>query len=578
MKNQYPSVYTFLLLTFLYLPSCTVSTESSTATTDTRFGKVISAKDAMVVCAHPEATKVGVNILQKGGNAIDAMVGTHFALAVVFPSAGNIGGGGFMVFRQENGSTHTLDFREKAPEAAHRTMYQNEEGEVIEGLSLYGHLAAGVPGSVDGVLRAHKRFGKLSLRELLEPAIQLAEKGFPITEQQAQNFNHNRESFLQYNPASPDIPLVKAGQWQAGDILKQEALATTLLRIQEQGRAGFYEGETARLLVAEMQRGGGIISSEDLRTYESIWRDPVEGRYKDIKVISMPPPSSGGIALLQLLNMSEEFPLSRWGHHSAASVHTIAEMERRVYAERAAHLGDPDFWKVPQQALLEEEYLQQRAASIDGKKATPSSNIQALSLAAQIESEETTHYSIVDAAGNAVSVTTTLNGSYGAKVFVQGAGFLLNNEMDDFSVKPGYPNLYGLVGGEANAIEPGKRMLSSMTPTILERDGQLLMVVGTPGGSTIITSVYQTILNVLAYDMSLEEAVAAKRFHHQWLPDQIFLEEEALSPAVRDSLRAMGHQLEERGSIGRVDAILLQPDGTLKGVGDPRGDDWAGGF
>ncbi len=578
MKTYHSFLYALLFLLTAIFQGCTVNPEASADEENSRFGKVVTANKAMVVCAHPEATRVGVAIMEQGGNAIDAMVGTQFALAVVYPTAGNIGGGGFMVLRQENGDTHTLDFREKAPGAAHRTMYQDENGRVIEGLSLYGHLAAGVPGSVDGMIRAHERFGKLPLEDLLEPAIQLAEKGFPITEKQANKFNSNRENFLSYNLDSLNIPLVKAGEWQAGDTLRQQALAATLRRIQQQGRAGFYEGETARLLIEEMERGGGIITAEDLRAYESVWREPVEGMYKDIKIISMPPPSSGGIALIQLMNMSEEFPLDEWGHHSVASVHTIAEMERRVYAERAAHLGDPDFWEVPQQALLDDHYLQERVESIDPQQATPSSAIQALSLAAQPESEETTHYSIVDASGNAVSVTTTINGSYGSKVFVQGAGFLLNNEMDDFSVKPGYPNLYGLVGGEANAIQPGKRMLSSMTPTILEKNGKLLMVVGTPGGSTIITSVYQTILNVLAYDMPLEEAVAAKRFHHQWLPDQIFLEEGALSPVVKDSLREMGHSLEERGFIGLVDAILVQPDETLKGVGDPRGDDWAGGF
>lgn len=538
----------------------------------------------MVVCAHPEATRVGVNILRKGGNAIDAMVATHFALAVVYPAAGNIGGGGFMVFRKKNGESYALDFRETAPAKAHRTMYQNEKGEVIDGLSLNGHLAAGVPGSVDGMLRAHERFGTLPLNALLEPAIKLAGEGFSITEQEAGNLNGHREAFLQYNRQSPGLPFVKQGRWQAGDTLVQKELAGTLTLIRDRGRAGFYEGETAQLLTAEMQKGGGIITKEDLVAYEAVWRDPVEGNFsegklKGVKVISMPPPSSGGIALLQLMKMSEHFPLDDMNFHSALSVHTISEMERRVYADRAKHLGDPDFWQVPKQALLDEAYLQERAESISLQKATPSSAIQALSLAGQAaESEETTHFSIVDSAGNAVSVTTTLNTSYGSKVYVPGAGFLLNNEMDDFSVKVGVPNFFGLVGGEANAIEAGKRMLSSMTPTILEKDGKLLMAVGSPGGSTIITSVYQTIINVLVYELSLEEAVAAGRFHHQWIPDRIMLEKGALPEEVMDSLRLMGHQLEERGSIGRVDAVLVQPGGTLKGVGDPRGDDLAGGY
>lgn len=566
------------VLFLLYLAGCSPKTPQGDVGDNISFGKTVSSTKAMVVSAHPEASRVGISILEKGGNATDAMLGVHFALAVVYPTAGNIGGGGFMVLREQDGQTHTLDFREKAPEQAARRMYQDEQGEVNEGLSRHGHLAAGVPGSVDGMLSAHERFGSLPLADLLAPAVQLAAEGFAITERQAANFNRYRRDFIRYNTDSLHVPLLKEERWQSGDLLVQPELAATLRRIQQEGRAGFYAGETARLLVSEMQEEGGIITAEDLQNYESVWRQPLEGTYKGIKVISMPPPSSGGIALLQLLGMSSHFPLSEWGHNMALSVHAMAEMERRVYADRSMHLGDPDYWEVPAESLLDAQYLEEQARSISLYNATPSSEVQPMAEAYNPQSEETTHYSIVDPEGNAVSVTTTINGAYGSKVFVKGAGFLLNNEMDDFSIKPGVPNMFGLIGGEANAIEPGKRMLSSMTPTILEKDGELLMVVGTPGGSTIITSVYQTLLNVLEHGMSMEEAVDAGRFHHQWMPDRIFMEDGALSPAVQDSLRQMGHQLEERSSIGRVDAILRQPDGKLQGAADPRGDDQAGGF
>jgi gamma-glutamyltranspeptidase/glutathione hydrolase len=531
-----------------------------------------------VVCAHPEATYAGLSVLNRGGNAIDAMLTVHFALAVVYPTAGNIGGGGFMLLREQDGQTHALDFREKAPAGASRNMFQDEEGEVVPGLSVHGRLAAAVPGSVDGMLTAHERFGSLPLKELLAPAIRLAEYGFTITNRQAKNFNRYQEDFIRHNRNGRKVPLVKGEEWEAGDVLVQPQLAATLRRIQQQGKAGFYEGETARLLIREMQEGGGIMTARDLQSYESVWRKPVEGFYKGVKVIGMPPPSSGGIALLQLLGMSAYYPLNDWGHKAAKTVHVMAEMERRVYADRARHLGDPDFWDVPARGLLDSAYLHEQVRSIELQRATPSTKVRPLEQAYAPQSEETTHYSIVDTEGNAVSVTTTINAAYGAKVFVEGAGFLLNNQMDDFSIKPGLPNMYGLIGGEANAIEPGKRMLSSMTPTILEKDGHLLMVLGTPGGSTIITSVYQTIMNVLEHDMKMEEAVAAGRFHHQWMPDQIYFEEGALSPSVQDSLRQLGHRLQKRSPIGRVDAILRQPDGSLRGVGDPRGDDWAGGF
>ena len=542
------------------------------------FGKTAYGNETMVVTAHPEATRVGLEVLAKGGNAVDAMVAVHFALAVVYPSAGNIGGGGFMVLRDTSGGVFSLDFREKAPLAAYQDMYLDEEGEVVPGLSLNGQKAAGVPGSVDGMIKAHERFGKLPLESLIQPAIKLAQKGFEITDQQADNYNNLRQTFVAYNRDSLNIPLVKQEPWKKGDVLKQKDLAQTLKRIRKNGREGFYSGETARLIVEEMQAGNGIINLEDLKKYESVWRKPVVGEYQGYKVISMGPPSSGGIALAQLLGMAEHFDLSSSGHHTAQTIHLLTEMERRVYADRATHLGDPDFWEVPQEKMLDQDYLRERAEQIDPNKATPSEEVQAMVLPEIKESEETTHYSIVDADGTAVSVTTTINSAYGAKVFVTGSGFLLNNEMDDFSSKPGVPNLYGLLGGAANAIEPEKRMLSAMTPTILEKDGKLFMVVGTPGGSTIITSVFQTILNVIAHDMSMTEAVGAKRIHHQWKPDIIQPEAGAIGSEVRKVLEAMGHTISPRGSIGRVDAILVTPDGRLEGAADSRGDDWAGGF
>nr|WP_229802450.1 gamma-glutamyltransferase [Echinicola pacifica] len=564
-------------LAFL-LGVCVLFSCAPMPTKDYSEGKSVVGNQAMVVSAHHEASRVGAEVLKAGGNAIDAMVAVHFALAVVYPAAGNLGGGGFMMYRPEGGEVVSLDFREKAPLAAYEEMYQDENGEIIDGLSTAGPMASGVPGSVDGMIRAHKRFGTMPLKDLIEPAYQLAKRGFAITAQQADNYNGTKQRFIDNNRDSTAIPLVRLDRlWQEGDVLKQKDLAATLKRIQKLGWEGFYKGKTAELLVAEMQSGNGIISMEDMERYESKWRTPVSGKYHDVTVYSMGPPSSGGIALIQLLRMSEYFPLESYGFHSPETVHVMTEMERRVYADRAKHLGDEDFWEVPRKELMDEDYLAGRVSEIDLGEATDSNEVEAMELAGQ-ESEETTHYSIVDKDGNAVSVTTTINSGYGSKVFVTGAGFLMNNEMDDFSSKPGVPNLYGLLGGKANAIEAEKRMLSAMTPTILERDGKLLMVVGTPGGSTIITSVYQTILNVLDHKMTMTEAVSAGRVHSQWKPDFIFPEEGALDSAVIMALEKMGHAIKVRGTIGRVDAILVQPDGKLEGAGDPRGDDWAAGY
>ncbi len=528
-----------------------------------------------VVSAHPAASAAGLEVLRQGGNAVDAAVATGFALAVCYPPAGNIGGGGFMVIRFADGATAALDYREKAPLKAYEEMFQDAEGNVKKGESTDSYLASGVPGSVDGMITAHKRYGKLSLGKVMRPAIRLAEQGFPLTEKQARSLNHARAAFLRANKVPPLF--VKDTPWQAGDTLVQKELAATLRRIRDHGRDGFYGGPVAEALVRQMEEGGGWITLEDLEKYHAVWRTPLTGTYKAYRIISMPPPSSGGVALMQLLTMTGDYPLREWGWNTPRSVNVMVEAEKRVYADRARYLGDPDFFKVPVEGLISPQYCRERMKDFSPGTATPADSISAGDPPGY-ESEETTHYSVVDDAGNAVSVTTTLNRSYGNKVFVRGAGFLLNNEMDDFSIKPGYPNSFGLIGGEANAIRPEKRMLSSMTPTIVEKNGRLFMVVGSPGGSTIITSVFQTILNVTEHNMPIQEAVNAGRFHHQWKPDVIFAEADAFTPADTLRLREMGYRLKWRSSIGRVDAILVREDGGKEGGADPRGDDAAAGY
>lgn len=562
------NLLTFSLLFILFFTSCVSGQLGQKSSTEYRNG--------MVVSAHPQASEVGLSILKKGGNAIDAAVAVQFALAVVYPNAGNIGGGGFLVYRDAKGQSAALDFREKAPGKASRDMYLDAEGRAIADKSLYGHLAAGVPGSVDGMVKAHERFGKLPWADVVQPAVDLARNGFRLTEMQASELNGQQEAFRAFNAGNEYLQSREA--FKAGDLVRQEDLAGTLALIRDHGRAGFYEGPVAGHIRAEMQTGGGLISLDDLKNYQAVWRDPVIGDYKGYKVITMPPPSSGGIALMQLLNSVAPYPLSRWGHNSDSTIQVIVEAERRVYADRATHLGDPDYFRVPQTWLLKPEYSLARMKDFNWERATLSAEISG-GQAAPAESAETTHFSIVDREGNAASVTTTLNGSYGSKVFVDGAGFLLNNEMDDFSVKPGTPNMYGLVGGEANSIQPGKRMLSSMTPTILEKDGDLFMVVGTPGGSTIITSVFQTILNVLEFGKSMQAAVAAPRFHHQWLPDVVMFEKDAVDSTAKARLESKGYKLQPRsGTSGRVDAILKTKWGYYQGGADPRGDDTALGW
>ena len=542
--------------------------------------KQLFADSAMVVSAHPLASQVGMDILKKGGNAVDAAIAVQFALAVTYPVAGNIGGGGFMVIRMNDGEVATLDFREKAPLAAHRDMYLDSLGNVIPKLSTEGHLSVGVPGTVDGMVKAFEKYSRLkNWKTLVKPSWDLAKDGILLTDREANGLNRKRDDFKRLNTTMP-VFVKENGAWVKGEKLVQSDLARTFELIHNQQRAGFYEGEVANKLVAEMKAGNGIITLEDLKKYEAKWRQPIVSKYKDYEIISMPPPSSGGIALLQMLKMVEPYPLKDWGFHDPKTIHVMAEAERRAFADRAKHLGDPDFYEVPVNALLDNSYLKNRMTSFNPDQATSSDSLKAGVFNLTKESDQTTHFSIIDTDGNAVSVTTTLNLGYGSKVVVNGAGFFLNDEMDDLSAKTGVPNAFGLIGEEANKIEPEKRMLSSMTPTIATKDGKLNMVIGTPGGSTIITSVFQVFLNVAEFDKGMSEAVNAPRFHHQWYPDMIFTEKDAFSTETTTALEKLGHELKVRGSgkIGRFEGILVLPDGKLEGGADIRGDDSAEGF
>jgi len=526
---------------------------------------------ASVACAHPLASMIGAAVMQKGGNAFDAAIATQLALAVVFPEAGNIGGGGFMVARTAKGQTLALDYREMAPEKASRNMYLDKDGNPNMHLSQDGHLASGVPGSIAGIFAMYK-YAKLPFEQLITPAIILADKGFVISEKEAHLLNATRADFIKYN-TKPNA-FVKSTLWKAGDTLVQKDLAKTLMRIRQYGAKGFYEGETAKLIVAEMQRGKGIISLEDLKQYKAIDRTPLSFQFNEYTIVGMPPPSSGGIIVEQLMKMIDHRPLFSYGFESAKMVQLMVEAERRAFADRATYMGDPDFWKVPVKTLTSNAYLAQRMANYDSTKPTPSAMIKEGQIA---EHDETTHISIMDAEGNMVSITTTLNGWYGNRTVVGGAGFFLNNEMDDFSVKPGVPNMFGAVGGEANAIQPRKRMLSSMAPTLVLKNNQPFMVCGTPGGTTIPTSVFQTLVNVLIFNMSAEQAIAAPKFHHQWLPDVIFVEPNFPKNTIQQ-LEAMGYKIQQRGPIGRTEIIKVLNNGNKETAADIRGDDAVAGY
>jgi gamma-glutamyltranspeptidase/glutathione hydrolase len=533
--------------------------------------KNVTVKHGCVVSAHPLASEVGLAMLKKGGNAFDAMIATQLALSVVYPNAGNLGGGGFTVARTKNDSLIALDYRETAPLRGSRNMYIDSAGNARTDWSQNGHLSAGVPGTVAGLFAEYK-YAKLPFKELIQPAIDLAEKGFVLTKSEAASFNNNKEDFVKYN--TRPIVFVKQSTWKEGDTLFQPELAKTLKLIRDQGAKGFYEGETAKLIVAEMNRGKGLISLNDLKNYICKTRKPVEFDYRGYHVVSMPPSSSGGIILGEMLKMIEPYPLHDYGFQTKQSVQLMIEAERRAYADRAEHLGDPDFWNVPQTVLLSDAYLKKRMSDYDATKAGVSANIKAGNVH---ESMQTTHISIIDDEGNMVAVTTTLNNSYGSKTVVGGAGFLLNDEMDDFSIKPGVPNLYGAIGGDANAIAPGKRMLSSMTPTLVLKDSKPFIVVGTPGGTTITTSVFQSIVNVVDFGMSAKDAVDKPKFHHQWYPDTVDIEK-GFSELTAQQLKDMGYKLETLDAIGRTELIKILPDGMREAAADIRGDDSVSGY
>lgn len=565
----------YLISLFLILSITISCKKSKTSLPEKTSKRGLITQKAMVVSARVEASKIGSDILKKGGNAFDAMAATELALAVSFPYAGNIGGGGFMVYRKNNGEIGGIDYREKAPLAATKDMYLDEEGNVIPEKSTLGAMAVGVPGTIAGVFEVHKKLGSLPIEDILKPVIALARKGVVVTKKQEHRIKHFQPYFRKANKDS----ILLENSWKENDTIKYYALANTLDRILENGRDEFYKGETAKKLAKFIQGNGGIITEEDLAKYEAKWRTPITFSYDDLKIISMSPPSSGGICLGQIMKMVEPFPLDEFGHNSLKTIQVITEAERRAYADRSFYLGDPDFVSIPGNTLIDTEYLSGRMHDFSFEKATKSSDVSHGNIQI-IESNETTHYSIVDQFGNAIAATTTINAGFGSKLYCSELGFFLNNEMDDFSSKPGEPNMFGLIGAEANSIAPQKRMLSSMTPTIVEKNGELFMTLGTPGGSRIITSVLQTILNVHEFDMTMQEAVNAPRFHHQWLPNDIKMEPNAFDPNLINQLEKLGYTINEKDApvIGKVDGIMVLQDKTLEGGADRRGDDTAVGF
>ncbi len=561
------TIYIFIL--FIAFASC----KKKIKTVDGKRG--VLAKTAMVVSARAEASQVGIDILKKGGNAFDAMAATELALAVAYPYAGNLGGGGFMVYRKGDGEIGAIDYREKAPIAATKNMFLDENGDVIPEKSTIGAMAVGVPGTIAGVFEVHKKMGALPIEDILTPVIELAKKGIVVTEKQEKRIKKYQPLFPKANKDS----ILFDKHWKVNDTIKYKALAKTFERVLKYGKDGFYKGETARILAKFIQDNGGIITEEDLANYKPKWRTPITFTYDGLKIISMPPPSSGGVCLTQIMKMIEPFPLDGFGHNSLKSIQVITEAERRAYADRSFYLGDPDFVPIPMDTLVDVTYLNRRMHDFSFEKATKSTDVTHGNIQI-IESDETTHYSIIDRFGNTISATTTLNGAYGSKLYCSELGFFLNNEMDDFSSKPGEPNMFGLIGAEANSIAPEKRMLSSMTPTIVEKNGELYMSVGTPGGSTIITSVLQTILNVHEYNMTMQEAVNAPRFHHQWLPDEIRMEPNKFDKTLIENLEKLGYSINEKVTpvIGKVDGILVLEDKSYEGGADYRGDDTAIGF